>query len=61
VENPAALARAIIAAFLWDATDLRTTFLAQFVERSYVTSLAHALHVMEEKRLTMDQPSHAGL
>lgn len=53
VENPAALARAIIAAFLWDATDLRATFLAQFVERSYVTGLAHALHTVEDKGGTL--------
>ncbi|HSI13955.1 MAG TPA: glycosyltransferase family 4 protein [Chthoniobacter sp.] len=49
IENPAALSRALVAAFQWDATDLRATFLAQFVEGSYVTGLARALHTVEEK------------
>lgn len=50
IENPSALARALIASFQWDTADLRATFLSQFVERSYVTGLARALHTVEEKR-----------
>jgi glycosyltransferase involved in cell wall biosynthesis len=50
VEKPAAVAQALIAAFQWDAEELRAAFLAQFAEDKYVKGLAEALRSVPEKR-----------
>jgi glycosyltransferase involved in cell wall biosynthesis len=49
IQNPPAVARALIAAFQQESTDLRTTFLTQFVERSHLVCLAQALRSVSEK------------
>jgi glycosyltransferase involved in cell wall biosynthesis len=50
IEKPAAVAQALIAAFEWDAEELRSAFLAQFAEDKYVNGLAEALRSIPEKR-----------
>ncbi|MEI9897536.1 MAG: glycosyltransferase [Chthoniobacter sp.] len=44
VENPSAVARALVAAFQSDGSELREEFLAQFTARVHLIRLEHAFH-----------------
>lgn len=50
VQNPAAVSRALIAAFQWDTEELRATFLAQFEESTFVKGLTRVFHSIPEKQ-----------